>query len=168
VSKESHGNVGNCAQASLAGRSVADSADNALTTGLGEKARAARLDVPDEWAARAAEKVREVVYPANARLAAALDGLRAEAVSDAGIWRLPQGEALYRAMILHMTDTTLESEAIHELGLSEVARITAQMDAILRNEGYVEGSVGERIAALGAEPLQLLEARITRWIESQQ
>jgi uncharacterized protein (DUF885 family) len=140
------------AQASLAGRSAADPADNAMASGLGEKASAAGLDAPDVWAARAAAKVREVVYPANARLAAALDGLRAEAVSDAGIWRLPQGEALYRAMILHMTDTTLEPEVIHQLGLSEVARITAEMDAILRAEGYTEGSVGERMAVLGAEP----------------
>jgi uncharacterized protein (DUF885 family) len=140
------------AQASLAGLSATDPADNALATGLGEKARAAGLDAPGDWAARAADKVREVVYPANARLAAVLDGLRAKAVSDAGIWRLPQGEALYRAMILHMTDTTLEPEAIHQLGLSEVARITAEMDAILRAEGYTEGSVGERMATLGAEP----------------
>jgi uncharacterized protein (DUF885 family) len=140
------------AQDSLAGRSATDPVDNPLATGLGEKARAAGLDAPGDWAARAADKVREVVYPANARLAAALDGLRAEAVSDAGIWRLPQGEALYRAMILHMTDTTLEPEAIHELGLSEVARITAEMDAIMRAEGYTEGSVGERMARLGAEP----------------
>jgi uncharacterized protein (DUF885 family) len=140
------------AKASLARLSAADPADNALATGLGEKAREAGLDAPGDWTARAADKVREVVYPANARLAAALDGLRAEAVSVAGIWRLPQGEALYRAMILHMTDTTLEPEAIHQLGLSEVARITTEMDAILRAEGYVEGSVGERVAALGAEP----------------
>jgi uncharacterized protein (DUF885 family) len=78
---------------------------------------------------RAAGKVRDVVYPANARLAATLDGLRAEAVSDAGIWRQPQGKALCRAMILHMTDTTLEPEAIHQLGLAEEARITRWVES---------------------------------------
>jgi len=52
--------------------------------------------------------------------------LREEAVADAGIWRLPRGAALYQAMILHMTDTTLSPQQIHGIGLAEVARITAE------------------------------------------
>ena len=108
-------------------------------------------DSPVEWAEEVQALVRDVVYPANARLAARLESLRPEAVSDAGIWRLPDGEALYRAMILHMTDTTLEPLEIHELGLAEVDRITGEMDALLGAEGYTEGSVGERMAALGEE-----------------
>jgi uncharacterized protein (DUF885 family) len=136
---------------SLAARSAGAPEAHALVTGLGDKAREAGLDEPEAWVARAAVKVRDVVFPANARLAAKLDSLREEAVNDAGIWRLPQGEALYQAMILHMTDTTLSPRQIHDLGLAEVARITAEMDAILAAEGYTEGSVGERVTALGTE-----------------
>ena len=92
------------------------------------------------------------MLPANQRLAAKLQSLRAEATHDAGIWRLPQGEALYQAMILHMTDTTRTPQEIHDIGLAEVARITGEMDAILKREGYADGSVGERMATLAREP----------------
>jgi uncharacterized protein (DUF885 family) len=139
------------ALASLAARSAGDPAEHALATGFRERVSEAGLDSSEDWVARAAGKVRDVVFPANARLAAKLESLRPEAVADAGIWRLPQGEALYRAMILHMTDTTLSPQHIHELGLAEVARITTEMDAILRAEGYTEGTVGERVTALGGE-----------------
>jgi uncharacterized protein (DUF885 family) len=40
---------------------------------------------------------------------------------------------------------------VHQTGLDEVARITAEMDAILRAEGYTEGTVGERMQQLGLE-----------------
>jgi uncharacterized protein (DUF885 family) len=136
---------------SLAARSAGEPGDHPLATGLGDKARAAGLEDPEAWTARAAAMVREVVFPANARLAAKLESLREEAVADAGIWRLPRGADLYQAMILHMTDTTLSPRQIHEIGLAEVARITAEMDAILAAEGYTEGSVGERVTALGEE-----------------
>lgn len=136
---------------SLAARSAGEPGDHPLATGLGEKTRAAGLDDPEAWTARAAAKVREVVFPANARLAAKLASLREEAVADAGIWRLPQGAALYQAMILHMTDTTRSPQQIHDIGLAEVTRITAEMEAILRAEGYTEGGVGERMTALGKE-----------------
>lgn len=136
---------------SLFARSAGAPEDHPLATGLGEKARAAGLDDPDAWSARAAAKVGKVVFPANARLAAKLESLREEAGTDAGIWRLPQGAALYRAMIRHMTDTTLSPREIHALGLAEVDRILGEMDVVLRAEGYTEGSVGERIQALGRE-----------------
>jgi hypothetical protein len=77
--------------------------------------------------------------------------MRAGASDEPGIWRLPQGDALYQAMILHMTDTTLTPRQIHDLGLAEVARILGEMDTILRAEGYTEGSVGKRMEALSAE-----------------
>gem|GEM_PF-4514161 len=56
--------------------------DHPLATGLGDKARATGLDDPQVWTARAAAKVREVVFPANARLAAKLGSLREEAVAE--------------------------------------------------------------------------------------
>ncbi len=139
------------ALATLGTRGAADPAGHALVTGFAAKVREAQLEAPGDWVERAEALVREVVFPANARLAVKLESLRDEAVSDAGIWRLPEGEALYQALILHMTDTTMSARQIHELGLSEVARITGQMDAILRAEGYTEGSVGNRMAALGGE-----------------
>jgi len=41
---------------------------------------------------------------------------------------------------------------VHELGLSEVKRLHAQMDAILKEIGYTDGSVGERMKGLAKDP----------------
>ena len=77
--------------------------------------------------------------------------IKASAPHDAGLWRLPNGEALYAAMIRHMTDSNLSADEIHRTGLSEVGRISQQMDEILRSEGYGEGSVGDRMQQLNVE-----------------
>ena len=137
--------------ATLAPPSDDDPAQHPLVVALETKARAAGLPRPDAWTKRAAALVADGVLPANARLAAKLQSMRAGASDEPGIWRLPQGDALYQAMILHMTDTTLSPRQIHDLGLAEVARILGEMDTILRAEGYTEGRVGKRMEALGAE-----------------
>jgi len=41
------------------------------------------------------------------------------------------------------------------MGLDQVADISSQLDTILRNQGYTQGSVGERLAALNRTPSQL-------------
>ena len=69
----------------------------------------------------------------------------------AGIHKLPNGKALYTAMIEHMTDTTYTAEEIHQIGLDEVARITGEMDTILKSQGYKDGSVGDRMKQLLSE-----------------
>ena len=45
---------------------------------------------------------------------------------------LPGGEAWYRHNVRQLTTTDMTPEQIHELGLSEVKRIRAEMDAIIR------------------------------------
>ncbi len=112
------------------------------------KARAAGLPNPEALSKRAAELVATGVLPANARLAAKLQSLRTGASDEPGIWRLPKGDALYQALITHMTDTRMSPQQVHDLGLSEVARILGEMDTILRGEGLTAGTVGERMARL--------------------
>ena len=137
--------------ATLAPPSDGDPAQHPLVVALATKARHAGLPQPDAWTKRASALVTNGVLPANARLAAKLQSMRAGASDVPGIWRLPKGDALYQAMILHMTDTTLSPRQIHDLGLAEVARILGEMDTILRAEGYTEGSVGKRMATLTGE-----------------
>jgi len=126
-------------------------AANGLAASFEKKLADASVPGADAFAARAVEIVEKQIYPANARLSAYLGELKAGATHDAGIWRLPQGEELYQAMIRQMTDTDLPADEIHRIGLAEVARITAAMDAILKSEGYATGSVGERMSELGKE-----------------
>ena len=58
--------------------------------------------------------------------------------TEPGIWALPGGEALYRFDIWQHTTTNLEPEAIHELGLKEVARIEKEQLAIARKLGFAD------------------------------
>ena len=66
----------------------------------------------------------------------------------AGIWRIPQGEQIYAARLQSSTTTSMSAEAIHQLGLSEVARIRTEMETILEAEGISEGTVTSRLRQL--------------------
>jgi uncharacterized protein (DUF885 family) len=70
---------------------------------------------------------------------------------------LPDGAEYYAAAIRMMTTTTLSAGEIHAIGLAEVARIAAEMDAILQAEGYTDGTLGERMAGLRTQPAQLFD-----------
>ncbi|MEE7545971.1 DUF885 family protein, partial [Xanthomonas sp. Kuri4-1] len=49
---------------------------------------------------------------------------------------LPDGKAFYRQQIGEYTTLDLSPEQIHRIGLDEVARIQAQMDAVIRQTGF--------------------------------
>jgi uncharacterized protein (DUF885 family) len=97
---------------------------------------------------RAAALVKDSVYPAWTRALALLRELRPKAAADAGLWRLPGGDAAYRHALRHSTTTELGPEEIHELGLAQVARIEAEMDRLLKTLGYTSGSVNDRLKKL--------------------
>ena len=97
------------------------------------------------------------IYPAYARMSAALEALRpAAATQGAGVARLPDGAAYYALELRQNTTTDYTPEQVHALGLSEVARITGEMDQLLAAVGLTAGSVGERMAALSRDPRFLL------------
>jgi uncharacterized protein (DUF885 family) len=68
------------------------------------------------------------------------------------VGRLAEGAEFYQAMLKQFTTTEYAPEEIHALGLAEVARIDAEMDALLDGQGLVEGTVAERMAALRTDP----------------
>jgi uncharacterized protein (DUF885 family) len=93
------------------------------------------------------------IYPAYARMTAALEAMRPEAEKQTdGIDRLPNGKELYRLLLKRMTTTDYTADQIHDIGLKEVARITAEMEAILTAQGISGGTPGERTKALGDDP----------------
>ena len=65
--------------------------------------------------------------------------VKAEAMPDknGGVWRLPEGEAYYNARLQLSTTTNLTADRIHEIGLAEVARIQAEMEAIKARVGFI-------------------------------
>jgi uncharacterized protein (DUF885 family) len=95
---------------------------------------------------------REKVAPALARQTAELEAHRKRANADAGVWKLPQGDEYYAWCLRAGTTTRMTPDEIHERGKHELAELQSRMDAILKKEGLTQGTVGERMTALGKEP----------------
>jgi uncharacterized protein (DUF885 family) len=131
-------------------------ADNPLVTTFVERmAKAHDLDaqLPGALAARASDALKTRVYPAYARMSAALEAERpAAATQAAGVERLPDGAAYYAAMLRQMTTTDYTPAQVHALGLAEVARIDGEMDALLKSVGLGAGTVAARMHALQKDP----------------
>ncbi len=98
------------------------------------------------------KEVAESVLPAYGKLIAYFESLQAKATANNGVWALPDGDRFYAWCVKNHTTTGLSPEQIHQIGLEEVGRIEAEMDAILRAQGYAQGSVGARMARLAEEP----------------
>ncbi|MEK7264514.1 MAG: DUF885 domain-containing protein [Pseudomonadota bacterium] len=131
-------------------------ASHPLVTTLAEKMKAVE-GIDDEgraaFTARAARLVEEGVYPAYERLAAQVELALQETNDDAGVWRLgEEGEAFYQLALTSYGAGVKSADDVHELGLSEVARIAAEMDALLKSIGLTQGSVAARMEALSARP----------------
>jgi len=149
---------------SLLDRSLAGIADtvqpapeaNPLVTTFTQRMdKAQGLDAPlkAELQRAAVAAVRDRIYPAYARMKAALEALRPRALAEgAGVSRLPDGPAYYAQMLRLMTTTDYTPDQLHELGLQEVTRIEAEMDALLRAQGLARGSVAARMQALARDP----------------
>jgi uncharacterized protein (DUF885 family) len=93
---------------------------------------------------RATQMVEEQVRPAYGRVRALLQELLPRSTDDAGISQRPDGAAAYAQALAGFTSTKLTAEEIHAIGLREVARLEREMDGLLRQLGFNEGSFAER------------------------
>jgi uncharacterized protein (DUF885 family) len=101
----------------------------------------------------AVSAVKDQVYPAYHRMRDALISLRPVAAKQsAGVDRLPDGTAFYNLMLRQQTTSNYTAEQLHALGLSEVARITKQMQAILDAQGMKQGTIAARVKQLQEDP----------------
>lgn len=128
--------------------------DSPLVTHLAEKVRGVGMDAGEANALveEATAAVTDVLYPSYRRLIAQELDLRKHATHDAGIWRLKGGSEYYADQLKLLTSTDMTPDEIHAYGLSEVARINAEMDTILKSVGLTDGTVGERMIRLMADP----------------
>jgi uncharacterized protein (DUF885 family) len=117
--------------------------------------RTTAKNIAGDWAGQATSIVSGKIYPAWDRQIALLTRLRAKATHDAGVWKLPQGEAYYAWQLMNATSTTMSPEEVHKLGLDQGKELDARMDAVLRAQGMTQGTVGERLSALTKDPKQL-------------
>jgi uncharacterized protein (DUF885 family) len=91
------------------------------------------------------------VYPAYVSLIRFFEVLQAKVTDNYGVWKLPDGDGYYDYLIRSHTTTSLDAEAVHNIGLAEVARIEKELDAVLKSRGMTDGTIGERVGRLDAE-----------------
>ena len=135
---------------------IAGGAENSpLVTTLGPKLD--ELEDVDEAAAAAfindaTQLVSSEVIPGYKAIISLFESMLPEATHDAGIWRLPNGEAIYAANLRSNTTTQYSPEEIHATGLAEVDRIEGEMLDILDSQGVMGDSFAQRIRVLMDDP----------------
>lgn len=112
-------------------------------------------DMPGDYAAKAAQIVRDAVTPALAAQVAELQRQRAKATMDAGVWKFRDGDAYYAWALKAGTTTTMSPDDVHKLGLAQLAALQSEMDRLLKKLGMTKGTVGERMTAMGKDPRYL-------------
>jgi len=127
--------------------------------------RSARTRAPESWgivktlagkldgnyAQQATAIAIDKIGPAIDRQIAAHEALAPRTTNDAGVWAKPDGDAYYDWVLRAGTTTTMSPDEVHQMGLDELASLQGRMEPILRSVGYMEGSVGERMSALGKD-----------------
>jgi uncharacterized protein (DUF885 family) len=130
-------------------------AENVLATSFRE--RAVKIDkLNDQQRAdfqkRVENEITTQVYPAYQKLIAYFQELLPKTTTDDGVWKLPDGDAFYAYTLRSNTTTNTPPNEVHELGLREVARIEAEMRAILDSNGFAGQPIGVSMDKLGKDP----------------
>ena len=121
--------------------------DWSIVTSLAKRTK----NIPGDYAAKAAKIAKDKVAPALDRQIVELEAHRKRATSDAGVWKLPRGDEYYRWALKAGTTTTMTPEQIHAMGQEELRALQSEMDGILKKQGLSQGTVGERMTALGKD-----------------
>jgi uncharacterized protein (DUF885 family) len=122
-------------------------ADWTLVTSIAKRTQG----MPGDFGAQAAKITSDKIAPALERQTAELEAHQRRATGDAGVWKLPQGDAYYAWTLRAATTTRMTPDEIHDRGREELAAIQSEMDVILKKQGLTQGTVGERMTALGKE-----------------
>ncbi|NNL88829.1 MAG: DUF885 domain-containing protein, partial [Marinicaulis sp.] len=138
----------------LSGAPFEDSDEPSILLADFEK-KIADLDISDDERAdlreRAVTALKSSMQPAYQSLIAMFDDQMASASNDDGAWKLPDGEDYYAIRLEAMTTTTMSPTEIHDLGLSEVARIHTEMTEIKNAVGF-DGSLQDFFEYMRNDP----------------
>jgi uncharacterized protein (DUF885 family) len=131
----------------------APSDKSTLVSSLIDRAKAKGIE--GDWAKSAAGIYEQKVLPALERQIALLQGLQPKATHDAGVWRLPDGEAYYAQALQARTTSTMSPSEVHRLGMDITKELSARADVLFKKIGMSQGTVGERYAGLYKDPKYL-------------
>lgn len=105
-----------------------------------------------ELSKRAQVAIEEQVGPAYLRMLEFLKGPYLSASpQEVGLGRLKGGQEAYRFLVKRYTTTDLTPDEIHQLGLSEVARIREEMEKVKSQVGF-EGTLEQFFQTLRTDP----------------
>ena len=139
----------------LQGRPFEASSENDSTLLADFKRKIDKLDIDEQTKGRliseANTALKTNVLQGYRALIAQLKVLEESAPEQIGVWQQPDGDKYYQTLLEQMTTTNLSAEAIHQLGLSEVARIHSQMRKIIE-ELELNGSLQEFFEHLRTNP----------------
>jgi uncharacterized protein (DUF885 family) len=95
--------------------------------------------------------VNDDVIPAYRKFAAFLrDDYAPHGREKLSVESLPDGKRRYAEAVKQMTTLDITPEQVHQIGLKEVARITAEMDALAKSQGYKD--LASFRAAVNSDP----------------
>lgn len=132
-------------------------ADNVLVTDFASRLSAVgEIDVEEQalLVADARARVEGQVIPGYTGMIALFEELATQTNHDAGIWRIPNGDAIYRHRLRSSTTTDYTPEQVHEIGLSEVVRIEGEMHAILDAQQIPDGDIATRVRVVMEDSTQ--------------
>jgi uncharacterized protein (DUF885 family) len=106
----------------------------------------------DEYRAKALAVVRDRILPMQKRFAEYMAKEYVPAARPELAWRTtPNGEATYQFFVRRETTTQMTPDEIHQLGLSEVARIRGLMEKTIAETGF-KGTFAEFLHMLRTDP----------------
>jgi uncharacterized protein (DUF885 family) len=108
-------------------------------------------ELESDLLARGQAAMREGFAPAYQRLREVAAAQASRATTDDGCWKFPRGADYYAFELHRVTTTKLSAEEIHQLGLSEVARIHSEMEEILKKVGF-QGTLQEFFKVMRTDP----------------
>ncbi len=123
---------------------------SSLVSSLVDRAKA--KGIAGDWAGQATSLYEQKVLPALDRQMALMASLQPKATHDAGVWKLPDGEAYYAQSLAVRTTSTLTPAEVHKLGLDITKQLSARADVLFKKIGLSQGTVGERYAQLYKDP----------------
>jgi len=109
-------------------------------------------NIAGDWAGRARVMASQEIAPALEQQLRELEAERRVAKDEPGMWARPRGDEYYRWALKASTTTSMSPDEVHEMGRRELQDLHARMDAILKQVGYAQGTVGQRMQALAKDP----------------
>ncbi len=91
-----------------------------------------KSDEKDALTLKATKALLDNVKPAYTSLIQLLTAQKEKATTEAGVWKLPDGDNYYNNLLQRTTTTHLTANEIHDLGLLEVKRIHSDMRNIMK------------------------------------